>query len=49
MQQHDNDEVIEIVSDSESQPARLEEHHDDFEEAATDADTSANGGRACPI
>ena len=40
--QHDNDEVIEIVSDSESQPARLEEHHDDFEEAA-------NSGRACPI
>lgn len=49
MQQHDDDETIEIVSESESQPARLEEHHDDFEEAATDADTAANSVRACPI
>ena len=44
MQQHDDDEMIEVVSESESQPARLEEHHDDFEEAATAAE-----GRACPI
>lgn len=52
MQQHDDDETIEIVSESESQPARLEEHHDDFEEAATAASedvTAANGVRACPI
>lgn len=52
MQQHDDDEVIEVVSESESQPARLEEHHDDFEEAATAATedvTAANNVRACPI
>jgi len=52
MQQHDDDETIEIVSESEIQPARLDEHHDDFEEAATAASedvTAANSVRACPI